>query len=377
MNAESEHKVKRVPMHRQVADKLRTRILSGELQPGAMLPPMQRLATQFGTSYFTVQTALTALDAEGLVESRQRIGTVVRHNSAVLTCAGLYCGGRLLENHQFDFYRVLLRQLQDQLAASNVRTQIYLDSRPDEEHTQALPALRQAVERNEIQALIVVFCDHRCTPWLAELPITSAFVTTANLPNRVITSHRTMLQLALSQLKERGCRSVGLITSIDQTRANPNVPQDYLDFYADFASLSADLGLRLREKWVCAPVTDPIDKEREGYDQFHALWRQATRPDGILVYPDVAARGAMTAVLELGVRVPEDLKVVFHHNTEVDWTCPLPVDWVESDTAAWAAALIDLVRRQKAGVAVSETRLSMRLVGAGAGGMQQAGNGVR
>jgi DNA-binding LacI/PurR family transcriptional regulator len=70
----------------------------------------------------------------------------------------------------------------------------------------------------------------------------------------------------------------------------------------------------------------------------------------------------MAAALERRVRVPKEMKLVFHHNTGVDWVCPLPVDWVESDVAEWAAALIRQVRQQKAGETVTPITLPYRLV---------------
>lgn len=353
-------------MHRQVAERLRSQILTGAFAPGVVLPSIHRLAAQFGTSYFTVQTALTALDAEGFVESRRRVGTIVRHNAAVLTCAGLYCGGGMLDSHEFDFSRAIMQQIQTQLAAINVRTEIFLDSRPDEARAQPMPALARAVAEAEIQAVIVPRCDNRCLPWLSLLPVTSSFMTSDKRPNRVRYNPRDMLRLGLGSLLARGCRSVGLISCIAKSHVHDTMPEDYTQFYPGFAEVAAELGLRVRDAWILAPENDdrPVEKEREGYDNFHALWRQAHHPEGLLVYPDVTARGVMTAALELGVQVPADVKMVFHRNTEVDWTCPLAVDWVESDTAAWAGALIDQIRRQKAGAdeAAAEVVLPYRLV---------------
>ena len=83
-------------IHRRITTELRERILRGEWRPGRKLPRMHDLAREYGTSYFTVQTALTPLVEQGLLERRRRVGTVVRHNPAVLTCAGIYCSGSLL-----------------------------------------------------------------------------------------------------------------------------------------------------------------------------------------------------------------------------------------------------------------------------------------
>ena len=354
--------------YQAITDELRARILCGDLPPGTKLSNVTQLAAQFGTSTFTVQTALAPLVRDGLIECKRRVGTIVKHNAAVLTCAGLYCGRGLMDDHRFDFYRELLKQIEAQLAGDNVRTEIFLDARPWGEHTRPLPALTRAVEHNEVQGLIVALCDLQCEPWLRELPIAKSFVTSGPAPNQVGPDRDQMLTLALTRLRERGCRTVGLISSV-------HIPEKarHPDFrmYTDYTDLVADLGLKTGASWVLTPSDTEASYEQHGYAAFHELWRRPERPDGILVYTDTAARGVMTAALELGVRVPEDIKMVFHHNSGVDWTCPLGVDWVETDVAAWAAALIEQVRRQKAGKKIEEpTVLGYRIVETGGRGQE-------
>lgn len=61
----------------QVAALLRAQIESGDLQPGAPLPSIVALASQYGVTTNTVQKALRMLKAEGLVTSVPGYGTFV------------------------------------------------------------------------------------------------------------------------------------------------------------------------------------------------------------------------------------------------------------------------------------------------------------
>jgi DNA-binding GntR family transcriptional regulator len=63
--------VERVPPYAQVLRDLRTRIMNGELAPGSVMPSAQALADQWGISRATASKTLTALRAEGLIETRQ------------------------------------------------------------------------------------------------------------------------------------------------------------------------------------------------------------------------------------------------------------------------------------------------------------------
>lgn len=67
-----------VPAHRQLAELLRARITSGEWPPGSLLPPAPRLRHEYGVGKATVQAAVAALRAEGLIGLERGIGIRVR-----------------------------------------------------------------------------------------------------------------------------------------------------------------------------------------------------------------------------------------------------------------------------------------------------------
>ena len=66
------------PVHRQLADLLRTQIRSGVLRPGDQLPAENRLAQVHAVGRDTVRAAVAILRSEGLVTTRAPYGTVVR-----------------------------------------------------------------------------------------------------------------------------------------------------------------------------------------------------------------------------------------------------------------------------------------------------------
>jgi DNA-binding GntR family transcriptional regulator len=68
----------RVTLGRQIRDGLVRRIVSGELEPGTRLVET-RIADEYGTSQAPVREALRELEAIGMVETRPRRGTFVRH----------------------------------------------------------------------------------------------------------------------------------------------------------------------------------------------------------------------------------------------------------------------------------------------------------
>ena len=64
-----------------MAEQLQDRIVH-KLKPGDMLPPERELMGRFGVSRSSIRDAIRSLEAVGLLEPRQGVGTIVRHLSA-------------------------------------------------------------------------------------------------------------------------------------------------------------------------------------------------------------------------------------------------------------------------------------------------------
>src|SRR5437763_1310481 len=66
-----------VPLYRQLYERLRTAILTGQLEAGARLPSTRALASAIGVSRTTTALVYDQLLMEGYIESRVGAGTRV------------------------------------------------------------------------------------------------------------------------------------------------------------------------------------------------------------------------------------------------------------------------------------------------------------
>src|SRR6266850_5807732 len=71
-----------------------------------------------------------------------------------------------------------------------------------------------------------------------------------------------------------------------------------------------------------------------GYTATKKLLQQATRPDGIFCYNDAIAYGAISAVLEAGLRVPDDVAIVGCGNLLYNKFLKIPLSSIDQQTAA-------------------------------------------
>jgi DNA-binding LacI/PurR family transcriptional regulator len=125
-----------------------------------------------------------------------------------------------------------------------------------------------------------------------------------------------------------------------------------MGLYNGFLKAAKDAGLEVRQDHLRG-VPNPnyglleSDFPRFGFDSFNRMWDSLTpedRPDGMFIYPDAIAPGALMALAMRNVRVPEDLKLVIHNNEEVPVFCPYPVDRLVVKVSDAAQALVNHIR---------------------------------
>lgn len=314
--------------YRQITKFVRSLIVQGDLKPGARLPPIKALARQWDTNYFTVRLALTPLANEGLIERSPGRGTFVREPQSQLTSVAIYYGANLWSDPQGAFYQRLYHTLQDLLVSQNVRITTFIDTRPKSTHDAPFPELARAVEKREIQGIIALMISTEEVAWLQSLKLPLSIFGTAGIHSE----SEQQISVALDRLAADGCKTVGTISSPSNTHA--------------FEKLAAARGLTTSARWCRYGITYDPNSELFGYQAFKDIWAQQMRPDGLFIHHDWICRGAITGILEMGVRVPQDLRLVLYRNQGVDYLCPWNVPSVVLDTTQVATYLIDFVEKQ-------------------------------
>ncbi|MBI4027951.1 MAG: GntR family transcriptional regulator [Verrucomicrobia bacterium] len=346
----------------QIADFVRRMIGCGRLSPGVKLPPTQKLAQRWQTHTATVHAALTPLVREGLLMRCPRRGTFVRKRAERLTRIGIYYSENIWAKESASFQRVVYESLKERLRRLGISLRVWVDPRSRKKQGAPWDELLKAAQNREIQALIVPTTDGPHLAWQNKLPVPSAHATSASIPNRVLFDLPQFVELSLRRLAAQGCRSVGLIGTLSPRHSAPERDgHPHSEFFERFVDLSRELGLRLKNEWIRV-LRDEDDlrsllPERFGYQQFHALWRQRHRPEGLVVFPDLVSRGVVIALLENQVVVPRELTVVLHKDLEVDMLCPLPMHYVTSSGRQMAGALLRLIQQQSRGESATPVTL--------------------
>jgi LacI family transcriptional regulator len=149
--------------------------------------------------------------------------------------------------------------------------------------------------------------------------------------HRVLTDDVEVGRLATAHLAARGCRAIAHITGPPIVHAQRREE--------GYRRAIADAGLAANE----AHVVEGGFMEADGYRAMQQLLAVRARVDGLFAVNDPAAIGAMKAIWDAGLRVPEDVAVVGAGDVAYSDLIKVPlttVRWSKSDVGRSAAELI-------------------------------------
>lgn len=333
--------------HRQITSQLRELILSGQLKIGTKLPGIRELAQSIGINYFTVQEALTPLERDGLIERRPRHGTVVLRNTPALTTVGVYFGANILRSGS-GFYPFLYDILFTKLEAEGTQVRLFIDNRRHAQQAGPCPYLQKAIQNYEIQGVIAVMLMPEHLEWLPNLPVPVSLLTSVHMPKSVKGNDQQFVRESLRHLATRGCKTVGMI---------PNPWFHSKEYQMICKEEAAAAGVHIiegKERTALDFYPTPVEY---GYRSFMNRWQTEEKPDGLLVYPDSYVPGVLTAILELRLSIPQDLKLLFYRNREIPLHCTVPVDWSVISISAFADSMIQQLKEQLTGKTSGEISL--------------------
>ena len=120
--------------------------------------------------------------------------------------------------------------------------------------------------------------------------------------NFVGTDDRLAGEVATRHLMDVGCRRIAHIGAREIS-----TPVDRLEGYRQAL---AERGMTSPPEYVALRSRGDYRGDVAGYDAMKELLRLDARPDGVFCYNDTTAMGAMKAILDANLRIPEDIAVV-------------------------------------------------------------------
>ena len=330
----------------QTLDGLRAAIMCGYYRPGDVLPPMRVLTEQLGVSRIVTNEVILRLKREGLINSRPRVGCVVLGHREKL-----WRGRVLVVNPVGDdnyYNNVFAGVIRDVLTSNGYLflscTVPQLDTREYD-----LSILRHFLQRS---IDLVVLCSTRpeVVEVVARSGVRHAVISQFGLKVRpdgdcafAAVDWNAVMDEFVADVRSAGIRTVEQVS--------------WTDSLSDAIPALRAAGIAARRWTVRAdPAVPRIQSVREaGYRAFarRLSSRHAALPDLVYFTDDNLAEGALLAMAERGVRVPEDVSVVSWANYGSGPICAKPLTRMEmhpfADGQKAAGWLLDLLDNRPGG----------------------------
>lgn len=311
-----------------VYNDLKEKIMSGTLMPNSRIPTQVQLAKQYSVSEMTTKLALQKLVEEGLVSRFRKRGTFVAgpylnqselssnrpNNNALTAIKTIYLTYWSLDTRLFShpFFQRLMEGIKEVCSLHQIQFRIW-DAGPlyelPEEEGSAFIVLSNEIELEALEK------------WKAEeRRMVTVHISFPHLKiPYIIADNYTGGYLATQHLLALHHRRIGiLLTGDDTKRLNQEFTFLLEGYKLAFSSYRQDI----QPQYIYI-ASNNEELEEMGYEGCHALMRLPEPPTAIFATSDYKAIGAIRALRELGLRVPENVSVIGYNNLPIaDLTTP-------------------------------------------------------
>jgi DNA-binding LacI/PurR family transcriptional regulator len=320
-------------------------LLSRRLGPGARLPKAAQLCQELGISANTLDRALRELENQGVITRRHGVGIFVAENRKNLARRILLiCHPSFFSavTHS-PFWDLLLSGLRERASRSDDCFECHFVS-PTEDSAVLSENLQDEIRRGRVHGVLGIGLGNEAAYFLEEhVP----YVSFAGWSSHMIgVNLKAMARLAVQALADKGCRNIGAWLGLPVGH-HYDPKTIHIRERTAFRGALHRAGLAFkRQLWRDSRVLPQEGKglsgQEQGYEMARHFWEdKKQRPDGLIFFDDMVARGALTALSALGVQPGRDVHIATHANAHSDVLLGYDAHVIRVETAP--AELVNLM----------------------------------
>jgi len=329
------------PLYQQVAADLRRRITSGEIPVGARVPTHRELARDYGVSLITINKALAGLVSDGVLHSRVGRGTFVAvrppqtHDGPRGRVLGFVL--RDLSSPFFSLVANAAQRRADELGYGLLFSSSSFQLDREEEQLQRFRQLG-------VQGVLIVSMSrtYRLSPAIQELH-------DEGFPYVMVSyTHGDDVPMVAGDMDRAGVIAAEHLLSLGRRRfAYMGDRRGSVAFErrsTGYFRTIEGAGLRVDPAFV---LEYPYEGEWNDYESGYAIGERIAamtdRPDAMYTHNDLGALGFQDALLDHGIRVPEDVAIVGLDDIELSARARVPLTTVHVPTDRIGELAVDHV----------------------------------
>ena len=258
--------------------------------------------------------------------------------------------GIVLRDVSSPFFSLIVRGVE--AAASESGFDVLLSStsgQPEKEESQILHYRNMGISGIVIASMTHVYTASDALRQIHDDKFPYVLVSYVEEPDiyHVGTDHERGGYIATRHLLERGYRKIGYVGGEVGNRVGELRRQGYLRALLDFDipyRPSFEFHLRLRGEW---------NDYQSGLEIGHQIAWRPDRPAALFVYNDLTALGIQQALLQDGIRIPDDIAMVGFDDIGQAQLARVPLTTIHQPTFEIGAAAFDVIQKRMHGVEVA------------------------
>lgn len=132
-------------------------------------------------------------------------------------------------------------------------------------------------------------------------------------------------RIATGHLIDQGCRRIAHLRGGDNSTGSNRLE--------GYRQALAQRNIPWSDALVVAQSCVDTDSVRMGAEAMRTLLRRKPRPDGVFAYNDPLAIGAMNAILDAGLRIPQDIAIIGSGNLHYDSSLRVPLSSIDQHSS--------------------------------------------
>jgi DNA-binding LacI/PurR family transcriptional regulator len=317
------------PLYLQIVDDIKSKIASKEYKAGDQLGSHAELSSSYGVSLITVKKALATLVNEGRVFSRVGKGTYVAQRTMEAHQNGHPTIGLVIRDIRSPFFSRVMHSVEDAAYELGYHVLISNSSGKAEKEEAQIARFREF----GVNGMIIASMSHKyhATPTIRKMLhhrfpfVMVSYIADDDVPF-VGSDHEQGGYLATEYLVKQGYQRIGYINGERGNLVGELRRQGYeraLKAHGQRVDKSLQFHLCMRgEK----------HDYQSGYEIGNKFRSLSVKPDAVFVYNDLSALGFEHAILEHGLRIPDDVAIVGFDDIERGEYAPVSLSTVRQPT---------------------------------------------
>lgn len=344
------------PLYRQIANDIKKKITKGTLKTGDQLASQNELAVEYGVSLITIKKALADLTKEGLVSSKAGKGTFITNRKTTINFTKIKTIGFVLRDLESPFFSRILASAEKKISGDGYNLLISSTAGRSENEDRMI---RHFLDIG-VNGLIIASMsrEYKASPLIRELReknfpfVMVSYTVDEDIPY-VGTDHEDGAYIATKHLINIGYRKIGYLNGVhgDSSLLGELRKKGFLKALKQYDiefNPEYEYKFQLGHEW---------DDYHSGYEIGLKFFKSPNRPEAIFAFDDLVALGFQRAVLDKGLRVPQEVAIVGFDNIRRGVTAPVPLTTINQPLSDIGEIAVEMVINMINGITVPIRRI--------------------